>query len=40
LQADPEAVEEALKRIAALYQIEDPNLTGEGKRQHRLAQSE
>jgi len=43
LQADPEAVEEALKQIAALYEIEDQikehNLTGERKRQHRLTHS-
>ena len=43
LQADPEAVEEALKQIAALYEIEDQireqNLTGEHKRQHRLTHS-
>jgi hypothetical protein len=39
LQADPEAVEQALKQIAALYKIEDQireqDLTGERKRQHR-----
>ena len=43
LQADPEAVEESLKQIAALYEIEDQireqNLTGESKRQHRLTHS-
>jgi len=43
LQADQEAVEEALKRIAALYKIEDQireqNLVGERKRQHRLTHS-
>ena len=43
LQADPEAVEEALKQIAALYGIEDQikeyNLSGESKRQHRLTHS-
>ena len=43
LQADPEAVEQALKQIAALYEIEDQireqNLTGERKRQHRLTHS-
>jgi transposase len=43
LQADPEAVEEALKQIAELYKIEDQireqNFTGERKRQHRLTHS-
>ena len=43
LQADPEAVEEALKQIAALYRIEDQirelDLSGERKRQHRLTHS-
>ena len=43
LQADPEAVEDALKQIAALYKIEDQireqNLSGERKRQHRLTHS-
>jgi transposase len=43
LQADPEAVEAALKQIAALYKIEDQireqNLSGERKRQHRLTHS-
>lgn len=43
LQADPEAVEEALKQIAALYEIEDQlreqSLSGERKRQHRLTHS-
>ncbi len=43
LQADPAAVEEALKQIAALYEIEDQireqSLTGERKRQHRLTHS-
>lgn len=43
LQADPEAVEEALKQIAALYaieeQIREQNLSGERKRQHRLTHS-
>jgi hypothetical protein len=43
LQADPEAVEQALKQIAALYKIEDQirehNLSGERKRQHRLTHS-
>lgn len=43
LQADPEAVEEALKQIAALYEIEDQirqeGLSGELKRQHRLTHS-
>jgi transposase len=43
LPADPEAVEEALKQIAVLYQIEDQireqNLSAERKRQHRLTHS-
>jgi transposase len=43
LQADPDAIEEALKQIAALYKIEDQikeqNLAGERKRQHRLTHS-
>ena len=43
LNADPGAVEEALKQIAALYIIEDQiwqgNLVGEAKRQHRLTHS-
>lgn len=43
LQADPEAVEQALKQIAALYKIEDQtreqDLTGERKRQYRLTHS-
>jgi transposase len=43
LQADPEAVQDALKQIAALYAIEDEirqqNLIGEAKRQHRLTHS-
>lgn len=43
LQADPDAVEEALNQIAALYRIEDQireeNLSGECKRQHRLTHS-
>ena len=40
---EPEAVEQALKRIAALYQIEEEirtrQLAGEGKRLHRLSHS-
>ena len=43
LDADPEAVEEALNQIGALYEIEDQirerNLTGEAKHQHRLTDS-
>ena len=43
LQADPEAVEAALKQIAALYKIEDQireqSLSGERERQHRLTHS-
>ena len=43
LEADSGAVEEALKQIAALYKIEDQireqNLSGEGKRHHRLTHS-
>jgi len=43
MRTDPEAVEQALKQIAALYKIEDQirehNLSGERKRQHRLTHS-
>ena len=43
LDADPDAVEEALQQIGALYEIEDQikerNLTGEAKHQHRLTHS-
>jgi hypothetical protein len=43
LEADPQAVEEALDQIAVLYKIEDQirenNLAGEAKRQHRLTHS-
>jgi hypothetical protein len=43
LDADPEVVEEALKQIGALYEIEDQirerHLTGEAKHQHRLTHS-
>lgn len=42
-QADPDAVKSALKQIGKLYDIEEQireqNLTGEGKRQHRMAHS-
>jgi transposase len=42
-EADPDAVEAALKQIGALYEIEDQirerNLTGELKHQHRLTHS-
>jgi transposase len=43
VDADPEAIEEALKQIGALYEIEDQirerNLTAEAKHQHRLTHS-
>jgi hypothetical protein len=43
LQSDPAAVETALKKIGALYEIEEEirlkNLTGDAKRLHRLTHS-